>query len=303
MSIPPWSAAPRLTHVGPTFHAQRRSLRGLVQALTVLFSVMAVILLINAGGLFYRAHLFAEAAHGRFYTYDQAAAADTIVDITTVLFYLLFVAIGVVFIIWQYRHAKNASALGARGGLVPGWAIGGWFIPLANLVLPAVQMFQASKASYPEPHHVSRPHGRGAGIVIAWAILFGLGQSLTRVAVAVFPGYIETPEDFDAASQSDVLEGLGALVLIAAAVIATLMVRSLSTRQDQAFVQRAVTAFPGHPAQSYAGPPVGYSATGQPPAGMPWTVQSLSPPSTQAASAPPSAEPDPNHDPWRSPPA
>ena len=45
-------------------------------------------------------------------------------------------AIGVVFIIWQFRHAKNAQVLGARGGLGPGWAIGGWFIPLANYVLP-----------------------------------------------------------------------------------------------------------------------------------------------------------------------
>ena len=56
-------------------------------------------------------------------------------------------ATGVVFIIWQFRHAKNAEALGARGGLGPGWAIGGWFVPLANFVLPTVQIFQSSKAS------------------------------------------------------------------------------------------------------------------------------------------------------------
>jgi hypothetical protein len=61
------------------------------------------------------------------------------------------VVLAALFITWQYRHAKNARLLGQQGGLGPGWAVGGWFIPLANFVLPAVQLFGASAMSATGP--------------------------------------------------------------------------------------------------------------------------------------------------------
>ncbi len=66
-----------------------------------------------------------------------------------------------VFIIWQFRHAKNAQVLGAYGGLGPGWAIGGWFVPFANYVLPAMQMHQSSRASDIEGRAAGRSGPRG----------------------------------------------------------------------------------------------------------------------------------------------
>ncbi len=65
------------------------------------------------------------------------------------------------FIVWQFRHAKNARALGERGGLGPGWAIGGWFVPLANFVLPGVQIHQSSRMS--DSAAAGEPDAKGKG--------------------------------------------------------------------------------------------------------------------------------------------
>src|SRR5262245_14862724 len=50
---------------------------------------------------------------------------------------LVLVYTAVVFIVWLYRARRNLAIWGILGlGWGPGWAIGGWFIPLANLLIP-----------------------------------------------------------------------------------------------------------------------------------------------------------------------
>ena len=117
-------------------------------------------------------------------------------------------AIAITFIIWQFRHAKNAQVLGSYGGLGPGWAIGGWFIPVANYVLPAVQLHQSSRSSDVAARRQGR-RGQGSGLVILWAILWGL-SSLTFVgggglAPTDSEGNfeIETVDDLEQSADSD----------------------------------------------------------------------------------------------------
>lgn len=53
--------------------------------------------------------------------------------------FLVYLASAVVYLIWIYRCYSNLPAFGNPRGLLsysPGWAIGVWFIPLANLVWP-----------------------------------------------------------------------------------------------------------------------------------------------------------------------
>ena len=79
---------------------------------------------------------------------------------------------------------RTPRSLGVRGASGPGWAIGGWFIPLANFVLPGVQLFQSSKASDVDaPLRGPVAEGRRRSI-IAWAIAFGLGAIAARLAAA-----------------------------------------------------------------------------------------------------------------------
>ncbi|WP_144121906.1 DUF4328 domain-containing protein [Catellatospora sichuanensis] len=54
----------------------------------------------------------------------------------------------VLVIIWLYRARVNIDAFPeAVPRLAPGWAIGGWFVPLANFVIPCQVMHQVAAAS------------------------------------------------------------------------------------------------------------------------------------------------------------
>lgn len=49
---------------------------------------------------------------------------------------------GIAFLFWFRRAYANAQALGLRGAYTPGWAVGGWFVPILNLVRPAQIAFE-----------------------------------------------------------------------------------------------------------------------------------------------------------------
>ena len=76
--------------------------------------------------------------------YDQSgpAALLAIVELA------FFVGCAIVFLFWLYRASSNARALGARDMMVsPGWAVGWYFVPLANLGMPYVTVRDLWKAS------------------------------------------------------------------------------------------------------------------------------------------------------------
>jgi hypothetical protein len=68
---------------------------------------------------------------------DVARQADDDVQHASAVYLLLLVVAGVLFIAWLYHLTKvieqhSPEALRHR----PGWAIGGWFVPILNLVRP-----------------------------------------------------------------------------------------------------------------------------------------------------------------------
>ena len=96
--------------------------------------------------------------------FQEVTDADALAAGAAGLYLLAFLATIVLWMIWQYRFAKNAEALGKRDGLGAGWAIGGWFIPSANLVLGPLQLAQSAKASDPD---APPGQGRVPGILVA----------------------------------------------------------------------------------------------------------------------------------------
>ena len=61
-----------------------------------------------------------------------ARSADAVMGLTVLV-------VAPVFVVWLWRAAKNQQALGRRPErLGSGWAIGGWFVPLANLAIPVL---------------------------------------------------------------------------------------------------------------------------------------------------------------------
>lgn len=222
----PWPGAPGALDRRPP------ALAGLAVALTILLAITALAAAGMAYAFFDRAGLV---SNDTIDFSDLAAieSADDLVAVLTTLYLLLTVATAVVFIIWQYRHAVGATRLGARLALGPGWAIGGWFIPLANLVLPALQMGGSARASDPR-----RP-GRVPPIIPAWAVAYALGAILTGVAGALRPNDSFSDGDLDDFATSDRIAAVGSLVLALAGVLAIVLVRQLTAAQQRAFERRA----------------------------------------------------------------
>lgn len=58
----------------------------------------------------------------------------SVVPLVGLLHALLFLVTAVVFLVWLHRARRNAVAVRHQFG--PGWAIGGWFVPPANVYIP-----------------------------------------------------------------------------------------------------------------------------------------------------------------------
>jgi hypothetical protein len=126
----------------PPFFAPQQNLRspeGLAKAVVVLLAVVAAAdLLAVAAGQNTRRVIAAGLEHG-FATYNDAEAtlADNLYAAAEVLQTLVSLATAVVFIIWFRRVRLNAEVFDpSMQPMRPGWSVGAWFVPIANLVLP-----------------------------------------------------------------------------------------------------------------------------------------------------------------------
>ncbi len=142
---------------------------------------------------------------------------------------VLSVATGIVFILWQHRHATNAVALGGQLSLGPGWAIAGWFLPVANLVVPFRQLSQSARAT----GRVPVVQVVWTGTFVAAAVAFAASFSYRDDAVAA--------TDLRAAlarlALADRLAGAALLLFAVAGVFAILTVCTLTRRQHNAIAQ------------------------------------------------------------------
>ena len=86
----------------------------------------------------------------------------------------LMIAVFVLTIIWQWRLAKNHQLLGRPDtAFGPGWAIGAWFIPLANFVIPILQLrdlWKGSAPGLPRGSPVWKRQSTGALLWVWWGL-------------------------------------------------------------------------------------------------------------------------------------
>src|SRR4051812_36172180 len=84
---------------------------------------------------------------------DIAATVDNLSELLVYAIMLNYFVAGIAFIVWFYRIHKNAIALGAQGFTsAPGWAAGGWFVPVANLYVPYQMVSETWKATDPNDY-------------------------------------------------------------------------------------------------------------------------------------------------------
>jgi hypothetical protein len=136
----------------------------------------------------------------------------------------------VLFIIWQFRTAKNNEALdrpAPRFG--PGWSIGGWFIPLANLAIPVLIMQDLWRGASPG---VPRGDPRWRSAKGSW--LIGVWWAAWVISLLRFGANnagLHDSGSLDDIETSNTIALVGVIATAVAAILAAFVVWTLSRRQ------------------------------------------------------------------------
>lgn len=205
-----------------------RSPQATATAVIVLLSVGAVFTLLSAWGKLYRWQQLKEVlADPQGIIHGEIVSHDILINLVGLAESLTMLATIVVFIVWFHRVRCNAEVFRPDGfSQSAGWAIGGWFVPIANLFFPyrtARETWDASTQNAPDGSFRSVS---GAPVVAWWLacvaawLLNGLGSYEYRQAVGG-----------EAVRDASSLAVVADLVIVVAAVLAVLFVRKLTALQ------------------------------------------------------------------------
>jgi len=146
----------------------------------------------------------------------------------------VYIATSVMFLIWLFRIYKNLDVLESQQNreFTPGWAVGWWFVPFANLVKPFQVMREAWFDSNPEIEteqtFLSASLKAAPSYLGFWWALW-IGSNIFSSIAGQFSD-LNDPDDTPLLGFVFILaSGLS----IAAAIICIKMVRDITTRQEQ----------------------------------------------------------------------
>ncbi len=204
-----------------------RGQRFLRVLLTVVLAAGALAGLVRAGALGSRL-VALDANRGDLRA--RAADADAFVRTTDVAIGIAVAVIAPLFVAWMWRAAKNQQALGRRPErLGAGWAIGGWFVPLANFAIPVLvvqDLWRGSDAA------IARDDPRWRIADRSWLVGWWWGMLVVGLLAVSGERADQPGERMAVLEQANVLALLGSLGTAVAAVLAILVVRELTARQD-----------------------------------------------------------------------
>ena len=172
----------------------------------------------------------------------MGAALVVIVFLVAVLELMIYVATVVFFCMWLYRAYANLRAFNPVRRLdnSPGWAVGSFFVPFVNLVLPYRAVREAwQKSEPPEEAFLSEP-GPPAFFPIWW----------TFWLLSAFAGNISMRLSFNenVPERIATMVSIGASGLsIIAALFAYLVVDAIDNRQEETSGKLGVQKFTGPP--------------------------------------------------------
>ncbi|MBK8975425.1 MAG: DUF4328 domain-containing protein [Planctomycetes bacterium] len=199
-----------------------RRATGRARATTVLLGLGAVVSAVSIWSDQRQAELLQRFMDTGFVAEAEATANDARVELIELVDIGLFLLTAIVFLTWMYRAYSNLRALGARH-LVnsPAWAVGGWFVPILNLVRPVQVMSELWRESLPADR--SGSHGLLGLWWTAWLAANLVGLTNLRAF-----GSAQTAAEWLRMTRVDQAASAAAIV---AAVLAILVVRSVDRRQ------------------------------------------------------------------------
>jgi hypothetical protein len=140
-------------------------------------------------------------------------------------------AAGVAWLMWQHRSQSNLRGLGVADlRFTPGWAVGWWLIPFANIVMPYQTMRELTKASDPNAGAVDWKARPTPSILPLWWTGF-----LGRLALLGFAAAVasDDPPTISQQISRDWLVIVSYAVAIVAAILAIRILRLVTGRQEE----------------------------------------------------------------------
>lgn len=164
---------------------------------------------------------------------DAEDTASTVMGLSV----LVGIAAAVLFIIWTFQMSRAVARYGPHDRKwTPGWAVGGWFIPFANCVIPLLVMVENEKIATA----ASRSNGDvrawrsvpvWPGTIIAWCVYIGGGFLVSIASDSLSVTDSDDFPDWSELSSSYTLMAFALLATAVGAALATFMVRR-STNAD-----------------------------------------------------------------------
>jgi hypothetical protein len=196
---------------------------GILSVIAFLNRASVVSDMIDANSLFGRADLA-----------QRADDADSFVAVAAGLVALVSVAIATLLIIWMWRVAKNSQLLGRTNPrFTPGWTIGAWFIPVANLVIPALIMQDLWRGTDPDsPRGDPGWRTRPGSALVGWWWAFYVA-SVVRFFVMWDDNNAFTDSDLRSLRDADLVRAVATGAAVGAAIFLMLVVRRITQRQQE----------------------------------------------------------------------
>jgi hypothetical protein len=187
--------------------------------------------LVGLGALTGRLSIVNRMATGESVSFTEATSSDDVVRASAFIELAVLVICAITFLVWLHRVVANNQTLGARGlRFGPGVAVGWWFIPIANLYMPFRVVAEAWRAADPQ-HPGSTPPERAAKrlprVLAAWWSTLILGSLAAR-----FAALGRTHDTLDGLRSSTMLFMAASALLVLSAMLAILVVTSLTARQQ-----------------------------------------------------------------------
>lgn len=203
-----------------------RPLRRLATTVVALLAAQVVVHVVTIDAVLDRSVLVHRTAASGDVTWDELDAASARWVSAGRWGLLFLIATAIAWCIWQFHGHTNLvkrHVAGLRHS--PGWAVGWWFVPIANLWKPFQAMSELVRAS-DDPDRwraVRRPW-----TLIAWWLTWIAGTSITRVV-----SLRAAPTTLDEARRLDLALAAASACTVVAAILGAVIVFTVTASQER----------------------------------------------------------------------
>jgi hypothetical protein len=199
-------------------------LRGRVQAVTVVFVLMAVLCVVAVVSDYLEWRLMDRIIAGEAVTDSEATANDNRQGTIGLVQLAMFIAAAVVFIRWMYGAYQNVDVVArAERRYAHGWAIGSWFVPILNLFRPKQIINDIWRAGGRDTDDA-----QPGWLLIGWWLLFLLSSWIVNFAARSYIN-AETAEEIKTGT---ILYLVSDAMSVVCAILAIVIVRKGTDRLD-----------------------------------------------------------------------